>query len=343
MPGTPQTLPVPPPVSVPTLLNAIRLAAGSGGSGGVAWGSITGTLSAQTDLQTELNTLYNEVALRMPADGGSFSALSIGGFRDTSAAFDVILGFASSSALTAERALTLDVGNVAHTIALGTTASTITFPNAAAITVAGLQIANVFTAAQTVNAGTLTTANLTLTQTWNNAGVTCRGIEYAVTNTNSASDSTIMRLLAGAAGTTSMLAVQANGVLQLNGDTGGSMSRRSDVNMLLFCNVGTGAVGAVGISSGGIHAAASSCMRWTNDSPASTPDIAFYRAAAGVLGLTSFDSTTTGASLQFKEQTAPAAPAANFVRIYAVDNGAGKTQLMALFASGAAQQIAIEP
>lgn len=43
------------------------------------------------------------------------------------------------------------------------------------------------------------------------------------------------------------------------------------------------------------------------------------------------------------EQTAPAAPAANGVRIYAVDNGAGKTQLMALFSSGAAQQLAIQP
>lgn len=43
------------------------------------------------------------------------------------------------------------------------------------------------------------------------------------------------------------------------------------------------------------------------------------------------------------EQTAPAAPAANGVRIYAQDNGAGKTQLMALFSSGAAQQIAIQP
>jgi hypothetical protein len=40
MPGTPQTLPVPPPVSVPTLLNAIRLAAGSGG-GGSGTGTVT--------------------------------------------------------------------------------------------------------------------------------------------------------------------------------------------------------------------------------------------------------------------------------------------------------------
>jgi hypothetical protein len=55
MPGTPQTLPVPPPVSIPTLLNAIRLAAGSGGSGGAAWGSITGTLANQTDLANALD------------------------------------------------------------------------------------------------------------------------------------------------------------------------------------------------------------------------------------------------------------------------------------------------
>lgn len=46
---------------------------------------------------------------------------------------------------------------------------------------------------------------------------------------------------------------------------------------------------------------------------------------------------------QMFEMTAPAAPAANSVRIYAEDNGSGKTRLMALFATGAAQQIAIEP
>lgn len=50
-----------------------------------------------------------------------------------------------------------------------------------------------------------------------------------------------------------------------------------------------------------------------------------------------------GSYMQLSEMTAPAAPAANSVRIYAVDNGSGKTQLMALFATGAAQQIAIEP
>lgn len=50
-----------------------------------------------------------------------------------------------------------------------------------------------------------------------------------------------------------------------------------------------------------------------------------------------------GNGVQFTEMTAPAAPAANKVILFAQDNGAGKTQLMALFASGAAQQVAIEP
>lgn len=88
---------------------------------------------------------------------------------------------------------------------LATGGYTLTVP--ATGTAALLGTANVFTAAQTINAGTLTTAALTLTQTWNNAGVTCRGIEYAATNTNSAADSTLLRLLGGAAGATAKLAV----------------------------------------------------------------------------------------------------------------------------------------
>jgi hypothetical protein len=43
------------------------------------------------------------------------------------------------------------------------------------------------------------------------------------------------------------------------------------------------------------------------------------------------------------ESSAPATPAANEFKIYAEDNGSGKTRLMVKFATGAAQQIAIEP
>lgn len=47
--------------------------------------------------------------------------------------------------------------------------------------------------------------------------------------------------------------------------------------------------------------------------------------------------------IQMVEITAPGAGAANSVRIYAEDNGSGKTRLMAIFASGASQQLAIQP
>jgi hypothetical protein len=64
--------------------------------------------------------------------------------------------------------------------------------------------------------------------------------------------------------------------------------------------------------------------------------------AAGVLTLFN-ENQTSGSAFEYVEQTAPAAPAANRVRVYAEDNGSGKTRLMALFPTGAAQQIAIEP
>jgi len=52
---------------------------------------------------------------------------------------------------------------------------------------------------------------------------------------------------------------------------------------------------------------------------------------------------TRGQFLQMSEATAPTAPSTNDVRLYAEDNGAGKTRLMALFPTGAAQQVAIQP
>lgn len=67
--------------------------------------------------------------------------------------------------------------------------------------------ANTFTAAQTITGGTLATATLSVSQTWNSAGATCRGLEFAVTNTASASASTLIRILGGSTGTTSRLAM----------------------------------------------------------------------------------------------------------------------------------------
>jgi hypothetical protein len=83
---------------------------------------------------------------------------------------------------------------------------------------------------------------------------------------------------------------------------------------------------------------------WSADGLSSltaAPDTALARAAAGIVAIT--DGSTGGGSLELSEVTAPAAPAANKGRIYLEDNGAGKTRLMCIFPSGAAQQIAIEP
>ena len=45
----------------------------------------------------------------------------------------------------------------------------------------------------------------------------------------------------------------------------------------------------------------------------------------------------------WNERADPAAPPANAAYLYCKDNGAGKTQLVALFSSGAVQQVAIQP
>lgn len=67
----------------------------------------------------------------------------------------------------------------------------------------------------------------------------------------------------------------------------------------------------------------------------SVGDTKIYRSAANTL--------KTDGALNMQEMTAPSAPSENNVLIFAVDNGAGKTKLMAQFATGDAVQIAIEP
>jgi hypothetical protein len=56
-----------------------------------------------------------------------------------------------------------------------------------------------------------------------------------------------------------------------------------------------------------------------------------------------FQNGVESTYLDMNEIAAPAAPSANKARIYAEDDGAGKTRLMVVFPTGAAQQIAIEP
>ncbi len=103
----------------------------------------------------------------------------------------------------------------------------------------------------------------------------------------------------------------------------------------------------------GIRMSSTCLLNWATTSPSSGADTGFARGAAGQVDVTNGTAATyrdlklrnliqTEYS-QLTEMTAPSAPATNSVRIYAEDNGAGKTRLMALFATGAAQQIVIEP
>jgi len=102
--------------------------------------------------------------------------------------------------------------------------------------------------------------------------------------------------------------------------------------------------GVIGASADGVftmvNAAASSFTR-LNFGGTTSASGAIARDGAGIQVIAA--DGTTGAFLSGVEQTAPAAPAANGYRIFAQDNGAGKTQLMVIFSSGAAQQIAIQP
>jgi len=69
----------------------------------------------------------------------------------------------------------------------------------------------------------------------------------------------------------------------------------------------------------------------------------FYLSGSGIgLGPVGTGALQTGV-LAMYERTDPAAPAADVAYLYAKDNGAGKTQIMAMFSSGAAQQVAIQP
>jgi hypothetical protein len=71
-------------------------------------------------------------------------------------------------------------------------------------------------------------------------------------------------------------------------------------------------------------------------------DLGIGRSDAGVLQI---NNGTAGGSAGFEmfEMTAPGNPAANGARVYAEDNGSGKTRIVAKFADGSTAVIATQP
>lgn len=73
----------------------------------------------------------------------------------------------------------------------------------------------------------------------------------------------------------------------------------------------------------------------SGDGVSGTPDAYLGRVAEGIWAVED--------GIELPERTDPAAPLANKARLYAKDNGSGKTQIVARFPSGAVQVIATEP
>ena len=76
--------------------------------------------------------------------------------------------------------------------------------------------------------------------------------------------------------------------------------------------------------------------------------IGFVLDTSGRIGLGGITSPSArldigGGDVEFTEMTAPGAGAVNTARLYAVDNGAGKTQLAVVFNTGAVQILATQP
>lgn len=101
------------------------------------------------------------------------------------------------------------------------------------------------TGALTIGVGTLATAALSLSQTWNSVGTTCRGFDVAITDTNSAAASTAFRILTGAAGATQVCSVDKDGMPTFRVTTGHFLK--------MYGGVGSG-IGLAGeFSSGGVR------------------------------------------------------------------------------------------
>lgn len=175
-------------------------------------------------------------------------------------------------------------------------------------------------------------AAMSMTRTNNNAAVDT-GVLLTYIDTISASGFFAFKILGGAAGTTNLLTVTKVGnISTAGGYEGVTASLSSYISSPAHYSEVNGALGYLAGATSDTNLSRISAGLWGvgTGSAGST---------AGSLSLT--NSTHAGYS-QLTEMTAPAG-AANSARIFAQDNGGGKTQLMVIFGSGIAQQIAIEP
>jgi len=216
-----------------------------------------------------------------------------------------------------------------------------------------LGLANTWTAAQTIAQGTITAdaPHLNGTVTWNHSGVTFTAWKLNVTSTASASASKLADLQIGAA---TMFDVRKDGLIRAAKTSGGGAitygtTAQADTGLGLRTNridFAIGGAGVFGLSTTFAGAGSDKALGFWNSSAAhdgSAMSVGFYRNADGIMSVRA-SSTTTPAAFNFYTYAAspPSAPSASMALLYS-DTSGGKIRLMALFPSGAAQQIAIEP
>lgn len=193
---------------------------------------------------------------------------------------------------------------------------------------------NTWSGQQTFAAGTLAASKpLTITQTYNGgSGVTHNAFDISVTNTSSNSASTITDWKVGG---TRMFAVMLDGLIR------SAVGVHSTGSNLDFACSSFAATGQFRLNSLGVSQRVDGQYGFTAGNPG-TNDTYWQRDAAGIMGLRGASAGAAGLSMQTYGASPPSAPAAGLARIYA-DTSGGKIRLMALFPSGAAQQLAIEP
>lgn len=132
--------------------------------------------------------------------------------------------------------------------------------------------------------GSNATNMVDLAGTWNTSG-SPTGIKLNITNTASGAASKLMDLQIGSS---SKLNVDLDGAIYLNGGTTPSISRRSDVDMLML-HQASGGAGLVGIGSGGfypgVNISNAGQLAFMSDTPASSRDLIIRKKGVAILQL----------------------------------------------------------
>jgi hypothetical protein len=206
--------------------------------------------------------------------------------------------------------------------------------------------------AETRTGATVTTSNpvQSFTQTWNDAGVTFTGWKLNITSTASAAASLLMDLQVGGS---TKFSVDKSGYPTIQSASYGADYRIGVVDYGTTPHLALYSAGSVAVAYGRNGVVSTGTFFSGVPNIGGATDIAMVRISTTVIKITDGSTGFRDLSLrnivgqtgytEMVEMTAPASPAANTVRLYCEDNGAGKTRLMALFPSGAAQQVAIEP